>query len=184
MNSIKFRVYFVALIVACFSFNYLSAQVSDQRKIISAKDSSVQAKRRDFFKRGFEEQRKMDLQYKDAEIRKKKTLDSIYHLVLTEYRKDTLFIRKLQMSQELWEKLMDANIEAIFPRTGDEFYYGQVLPMCISILREKFIQRRIIFLKTWLEGIPEGESCSGSVKINRGEYMGNKDSTYDPFFSD
>lgn len=184
MNTLNSRINFVALMVLCFSFNYLSAQVHDQREIISGKDSALQAKREGFFKRAFEEQRKMDLQYKTAELRKKKALDSIYSLVLDQYKKDTLFTRKLQISQELWKKLIDANIEAIFPRTGDQFYYGQVLPSCISILRERFIQRRITFLKTWLDGIPEGETCHGSVKMNTGEYMEDKDSTYRPFFRD
>lgn len=167
-----------------FSVSNLLAQVNDQKENISTKDSIIQKKREEFFKRGFAAQRKMNSKYENAVRKEEMQMDSIYQLILVRYNQDTFFVRKLKKSQALWEKLVDANMEAIFPRAEDSalYYYGQVLPICELGIRGGFIHRRIAFLITWLKGIPEGDACPGSAKINRGEYMSDRDSTYNPFF--
>jgi uncharacterized protein YecT (DUF1311 family) len=91
-----------------------------------------------------------------------KELNLIYQSILKEYSHDTIFIKNLKTAQSLWIKLRDADLNVIYvPDRG----YGSIQSMCRSGILEKFTKDRILFLKTWAEGIEEGDACLGTRKI-------------------
>ncbi len=99
-------------------------------------------------------------QYQKAD----KELNTVYQKILTEYAKQPMFIAKLKTAQRLWVQLRDAELEARFPEPSQ---YGSALPSCRAIYLEDLTRQRIKFLRTWLNGIPEGDVCNGSVKMKR-----------------
>ncbi|CAM3914306.1 lysozyme inhibitor LprI family protein [Mucilaginibacter galii] len=90
-----------------------------------------------------------------------KQLNTVYQMILRQYAKDTKFIKNLKAAQRLWIQLRDADVAAKFPQEGS---YGSVEPMCRAGYLEVYTLNRTKFLKVWLEGIPEGDVCNGSVK--------------------
>jgi uncharacterized protein YecT (DUF1311 family) len=88
-------------------------------------------------------------------------LNNIYQQILKEYKSDTVFVTNLQLSQRLWIQFRDAELKVKFPKTK---LYGSVQPMCNSNYLEALTRERIKTLNVWLEGIEEGDVCSGSVK--------------------
>jgi len=95
-----------------------------------------------------------------------KKLNVIYHQILKEYRSDTVFIRNLKNAQRLWVLFRDAEMKAKFPESPD-VYYGTVLPMCRSMELTGLTQERTQELKVGIDGIEEGDVCSGSVKTKK-----------------
>jgi uncharacterized protein YecT (DUF1311 family) len=95
-----------------------------------------------------------------------KELNAVYHQILKEYRSDTVFIRNLKNAQQLWVLFRDAEMKAKFPESPD-VYYGSALPMCWSMELESLTQERTQKLKVWIDGIEEGDVCSGSVKMKK-----------------
>jgi|GEM_PF-982368 hypothetical protein len=93
-------------------------------------------------------------------------LDSLFDQIVKRYKEDIAFIRKIKTSQELWNKTAAANIAAIFP-SGDPLTYGssQNICHCTFLLNEIRARRR--FLNTWIEGVPEGDVCSGSRELRK-----------------
>jgi uncharacterized protein YecT (DUF1311 family) len=88
-------------------------------------------------------------------------LNETYKKILIEYKEDTAFIKNLKTAQNIWIKLRDADIKAIF--TPDEFW-GSVEPMCACGILEEFTKDRINFLKTWVDGIDHQDACNGTRK--------------------
>jgi uncharacterized protein YecT (DUF1311 family) len=97
-------------------------------------------------------------QYKKAD----KELNAVYQKILKEYAAQPLFIKKFKAAQRLWVQLRNAELEAKFPEPAD---YGSVEPMCKAIYLASLTKERTSFLRVWLNGIEEGEACSGSVKV-------------------
>ncbi len=97
--------------------------------------------------------------YKKAD----KELNDIYKSIINDYKSDTIFIKNLKASQRIWITFRDAELKVKYP---DKYpgYYGSVYPMCVSIYLEKLTQDRIKTLKEWMDGIEEGDACTGSVK--------------------
>jgi uncharacterized protein YecT (DUF1311 family) len=93
-----------------------------------------------------------------------KELNLVYQSILKDYNKDTLFIKNLKIAQNQWIKLRDADINAIFLPNG---WYGSIEPLCRYGILETMTKDRIKFLKTWSEGINEGDGCSGTRKIKQ-----------------
>ena len=93
-----------------------------------------------------------------------KELNKIYNTILKSYRSDTVFIKNLKRSQKLWVQLRDVEMIVKFP-DREHKYYGSVLPMCWSLYKEELTRRRINELSVWLNGVEEGDVCTGSVKI-------------------
>ena len=93
-----------------------------------------------------------------------KELNIVYNKILKEYKTDTIFIKNLKIAQKLWLKLRDAELQAKYPDVQHRMY-GSVLPMCGSMYLQELTEERIKRLKIWLDGIEEGDVCSGSVKI-------------------
>lgn len=94
-------------------------------------------------------------------------LNAVYKAILKEYSTDTVFIEALRTSQRIWIKFRDSELEMKFPDRGNSDYYGSVYPMCESSYLERLTKKRVKTLKIWLEGIEEGDVCSGSVKMAR-----------------
>jgi uncharacterized protein YecT (DUF1311 family) len=99
-------------------------------------------------------------QYKSADS----TLNSIYKQILKTYSADTAFIRNLKTAQKLWIKFRDAELKMRFP---DSYTYGSVQPMCVSFYLTDLTNDRINTLRTWVDGIEEGDVCSGSVRTKK-----------------
>jgi len=99
-------------------------------------------------------------QYQKAD----KELNTVYQKILKEYAKQPVFIAKLKTAQRLWVQSRNAELEARFPEPDQ---YGSALPSCRAIYLEDLTRTRIKFLRTWLNGIPEGDVCNGSVKMKR-----------------
>ncbi|MCX6239497.1 MAG: DUF1311 domain-containing protein [Bacteroidia bacterium] len=90
-----------------------------------------------------------------------KELNQVFQTVLKEHSNDTIFISKIKTAQNLWIKLRDANLDAIFI-PGRR--YGSVEPLCRYGYLEEFTKERIEFLKTWIDGIDKREACKGTRK--------------------
>ncbi|MBE9462104.1 lysozyme inhibitor LprI family protein [Dyadobacter subterraneus] len=92
-----------------------------------------------------------------------KEINAVYQKILREYSSDKEFIKNLKASQRLWIQFRDAEIKARYPNQTPG-YYGSVYAMCVSNLKTQLTNERIKTLKVWLEGIQEGDICSGSIK--------------------
>ena len=92
-------------------------------------------------------------------------MNEIYSRVLKEYAKDTEFIAKLKVAQKARTAFRDAQVEALFPKANKQVEYGTVYPMCHCIELQSLTEERTKQLKMWVDGIPEGDVCSGSVKV-------------------
>jgi uncharacterized protein YecT (DUF1311 family) len=93
-------------------------------------------------------------------IQADKELNSIYQKILREYKQDTIFIKNLKTSQKIWIQFRDAEMKLKYP-SREPGYYGSVQPMCWSIYLTGLTNDRIKTLKVWLDGIEEGDVCSG-----------------------
>ena len=100
--------------------------------------------------------------YKKAE----QELNDTYQKILKEYASDTSFISHLKAAERLWIEFRDAELAMKFP-PEPAGSYGSVLPMCESQYMEQLTRDRIKTLKVWLDGIEEGDVCTGSVKIKQ-----------------
>ena len=94
-----------------------------------------------------------------------KELNSVYNQILKEYQADTKFITNLKVAQRAWIKFRDAEMNALFPEEDTQVQYGSVFPMCWSTAITDLTNERVKKLKVWLNGIEEGDMCSGSIKI-------------------
>ncbi|MFH0892877.1 MAG: lysozyme inhibitor LprI family protein [Bacteroidota bacterium] len=92
-----------------------------------------------------------------------KKLNHIYQEILKEYKEDTAFIKNLRISQRIWIQFRDAEMLMKFPERGPS-YYGSIQPMCWSEYLTELTEARIKTLQVWIDGIKEGDVCSGSVK--------------------
>ena len=98
--------------------------------------------------------------YKKAYIE----LNNVYQNILTAYKYDTLFIDRLKKTQRIWVSYRDAELEMKFPAENKQIVYGSVYPMCVSFFLKELTEERIKKLNVWINGIEEGNVCSGSVK--------------------
>jgi uncharacterized protein YecT (DUF1311 family) len=101
--------------------------------------------------------------YKDF-LKADKELNSVYNKILKEYKADTVFTKNLKQAQKLWLKLRAAEMEVKYPDATHR-PYGSVLPMCWSMYLTELTKERTTHLRIWIEGIEEGDVCSGSVEI-------------------
>ena len=106
---------------------------------------------------------------KDASNRYKKSdieLNKVYQKILTEYNSDSIFINRLKKTQGIWITYRDAELEMKFPAENKQAKYGSVYPICVSLFLKELTEERTKKLRVWLNGIEEGDICSGSVKTN------------------
>ncbi|WP_462267377.1 lysozyme inhibitor LprI family protein [Mucilaginibacter sp.] len=107
----------------------------------------------------------MNMEAGDGYAKADRELNVVYQKILKSYAAQPIFIKKFKTAQRLWVQLRDAELEARYPDTGDG--RGSAEPMCKSIYLEKLTKERTSFLNIWLTGIPEGDVCTGSVKMSR-----------------
>lgn len=89
-------------------------------------------------------------------------LNSVYRAVLAKHRDDAIFLNNLQATQRAWVAWRDAEMKAFYP-DRPEGYYGSVFPMCWSGKLAELTRERTKQLQQWLNGVPEGEVCAGSL---------------------
>jgi uncharacterized protein YecT (DUF1311 family) len=87
----------------------------------------------------------------DAEMNK------VYQQILKEYQADNLFIQKLTYR--------DAQLEALYPAADTQVEYGSIYPVCRCNALQEITSERTKFLRRWTEGVEEGDTCSGSIKV-------------------
>src|ERR1700757_5109792 len=92
-----------------------------------------------------------------------KELNITYQKILKEYKTDTAFIKNLKAAQRIWVQFRDAEVKALYP-DREPGYYGSIQPLCKYNYLTEFTAERTKRLKTWLDGVEEGDMCSGSVK--------------------
>ena len=92
-------------------------------------------------------------------------MNDIYDRILEAYAGDTLFLSKLSESQRIWESFRNAELAMRFPEGDDNNYYGSIYEQCAAHYMAELTQERTEKLKIWLEGIEEGDVCSGSIKF-------------------
>ena len=91
-------------------------------------------------------------------------MNDIYDLIIETYVEDTLFLSKLSESQRIWESFRNAELAMRFPEGDDNNCYGSIYEQCAAHYMAELTQERTEKLKIWLEGIEEGDVCSGSIK--------------------
>jgi uncharacterized protein YecT (DUF1311 family) len=91
-----------------------------------------------------------------------KELNAVFAQIVKEYSKKPLFIKKLRAAQRLWIKLRTADLAARFPDAG-----GSSTAMCRAFYLENVTRERTKYLRAWVTGIPEGDVCSGSIKVGQ-----------------
>jgi uncharacterized protein YecT (DUF1311 family) len=106
----------------------------------------------------------------DATYRKAdQELNRTYQQILKEYRTKTVFLQSLKAAQQRWIQFRDAEMKARYPATNSLLEYGSFFPVCYSNGMEELTKARTKQLRLWLTGIPEGDMCSGSVKMTAGK---------------
>ena len=110
----------------------------------------------------FEINQNADIEYRNAD----KALNAVYQKILKVYKADTEYIKNLKVAQRIWIQFRDAEMKAKYPER-EAGYYGSIHPMCWSIYLKELTEDRINKLQVWLTGTKEGDSCSGSIKINK-----------------
>ena len=109
-------------------------------------------------------QHEMNMEVKESFVKSDSTLNAIYKQIFKEYAEDTIFLNKLRISQRLWVKFLDAEIEARYPQNPKRLWYGSMFPMCYWGMKKNMTEARIKQLRVWIDGLPETEGCVGSVK--------------------
>lgn len=109
-------------------------------------------------------QAEMNAQEHQVYLNADKELNIVYNKILKEYKLDAAFIKNLKNAQRIWIKFRDAEMKSKYP-DREKGYYGSIHPMCWSIYLTELTEERTKKLKIWLDGVQEGDSCSGSVKI-------------------
>jgi uncharacterized protein YecT (DUF1311 family) len=104
-------------------------------------------------------------QYKKAD----QSLNATYSKVLKDYARDPQFLGKLKQAQRAWIAFRDAHLAARFPKAEKQAEYGSSYPACPCAVLTELTEQRTKELKTWSDGIPEGDVCNGSVKAARVE---------------
>ncbi len=90
-------------------------------------------------------------------------MDRLYAEILERFGDDTRFIDKLQASQKAWQRYRDAHLEALYPADDKMLEYGSAYRNCRRIALAALTRERIEHLRRWLQGVPEGEVCVGSL---------------------
>jgi uncharacterized protein YecT (DUF1311 family) len=92
-------------------------------------------------------------------------LNRSYNQVLSEYKKNAPFIRKLKIAQRAWIAYRDAQLEALYPSPNKQAEYGSVYPMCRCSALATLTTQRVEEIRKWVDGAEEGDVCSGSIKL-------------------
>lgn len=97
--------------------------------------------------------------YKEADTE----LNRVYKAIFFAYQDDVEFIKNLRTSQRLWIQFRDAEVKVKYPNRGTG-HYGSSHSMCVAGYLAQLTEERTNTLQTWLNGVEEGDICSGSVR--------------------
>jgi len=89
-------------------------------------------------------------------------LNDVYKKILFVYADNKQFIKKLKTAQVAWIKFRDAHLESVYSASNQQVEYGSMFPMCYSMEEQIITEARIKQLEQWLNGVEEGDTCSGS----------------------
>ncbi|MDR6566165.1 Protein of unknown function [Chitinophaga ginsengisegetis] len=103
-------------------------------------------------------------EYKEAD----KKLNDIYQLILKDYAANKAFIKNLKDAQRIWIQFRDAQVQAMYPAAAKS--YGSAFPMCRAGYLTELTNQRTEALRVWLNGLPQGDVCTGSI----GDKLGNQ----------
>lgn len=93
-------------------------------------------------------------------------LNSVYQEILSDYADDEVFIASLKEAQRCWIAFRDAQLKMKFP-DREPGYYGSILPLCEMMYLTELTQDRIKALQVWIDGVQEGDMCSGTVRVKQ-----------------
>ena len=91
-------------------------------------------------------------------------LNAVYRRILAEYPTAPQFTDKLKNAQRAWVAFRDAHLEAVYPAPDKQAEYGSAYPLCRCVALAELTRVRVEELKGWLNGVPEGEVCRGSIR--------------------
>lgn len=101
-----------------------------------------------------------------AEIAEQK-MNTLFNQILAKNKEDKLFIEKATIAQKQWASYAKAQWNMKYPHYDDPNSgttgYGSVGPMCAALYRAELCKARTKELTIWMEGMLEGDVCSGSV---------------------
>jgi uncharacterized protein YecT (DUF1311 family) len=112
-------------------------------------------------------QAEMDQQAGDTYAKADADLNSVYKQVLSEYKSNKLFIKKLRKAEQKWIAFRDAQMQALYPQADTPGYYGTVFPVCWESSLTELTKQRTETLQRWLDGVEEGDACRGSIRFKR-----------------
>ena len=95
-----------------------------------------------------------------------KELNAIYQQILEDYADDDVFLANLKEAQRCWITFRDAQLKMKFP-DREPGYYGSILPLCKMMYLTELTQDRIKALQVWIDGVQEGDMCSGTVRVKQ-----------------
>ena len=95
-----------------------------------------------------------------------KELNAIYQQILEDYADDDVFLANLKEAQRCWIAFRDAQLKMKFP-AREPGYYGSILPLCEMMYLTELTQDRIKALQVWIDGVQEGDMCSGTVRVKQ-----------------
>ena len=98
-------------------------------------------------------------QANDAQQQLHQMLASLHRL----YADDEAFLQALTQAQSQWAASLEADLALKYPLAEKQAAYGSAYPLCLNSYRTGLIEARIAFLQQWLEGVEEGDVCSGSL---------------------
>jgi uncharacterized protein YecT (DUF1311 family) len=92
-------------------------------------------------------------------------LNRVYQQVLASKAADADFLKAFRQAQRAWVSFRDAHVRSIFPDPNPRAY-GSVYPMCRCSLLERITTERTKEIhQLWIDGLEEGDVCSGSCKV-------------------
>jgi uncharacterized protein YecT (DUF1311 family) len=110
----------------------------------------------------------MDFDAQNAYLASDKKLAAVYNEIQNKYADDPAFLKKLKISEMLWLKLRDADLEMKYPYANTDSaqtIYGSVFPVCYYSELKELTDNRVKWLQQWIDGEAEGDVCTGSMKI-------------------
>ena len=94
-----------------------------------------------------------------------KELDRVYQAILRRYRNDADFLSKFRRAHRAWMAYRDMSLQAKYPKEDPGSHYGTSFPMCWSGDYQRMTEQRTEDLRLWLDGLEEGEACTGSMPV-------------------
>jgi uncharacterized protein YecT (DUF1311 family) len=94
-----------------------------------------------------------------------KDLNNVYQELIQDYKNDTVFIKSMKEAQRQWVKFRDAQVKMKYPPYPNA--EGSVQLMCRYYYLKELTGIRVKELKQWIDGVEEGDVCSGSIKIKQ-----------------